>query len=63
MEDGKEYKLFRVLEKETSFDVDRSNLLYRTNLDIHFSDMEKTGNMSPTNTAGAAYGTGYCDGQ
>ena len=55
MEDGEEYKLFRVLEKEISLDVDRNDLLYRTNLDIHFSDMEKTGNMSPTNTAGAAY--------
>ena len=25
--------------------------------------MEKTGNAGPTNKAGAAYGTGYCDGQ
>ena len=63
MEDGEEYKLFRMLEKEISFDVDMCNLRYGTDRAIHCSDMEKTGNMNPTNTAGAAYGTGYCDGQ
>jgi len=63
MEDDKEYKLFNMLEKEISFDVDVSNMPCGTNSAIYFSEMEKTGNMGESNTAGAAYGTGYCDGQ
>merc|ERR1719386_258572 len=63
MEDDKEYKLFSMLQKEMSFDVDLSNMPCGTNAAIYFSEMEKTGNMGETNKAGAAYGTGYCDGQ
>jgi len=63
MEDDKEYKLFNMLQKEISFDVDLSNMPCGTNAAIYFSEMEKTGNMGETNKAGAAYGTGYCDGQ
>merc|ERR1712166_562208 len=46
-----------------SFDVDVSNMPCGTNSAIYFSEMEKTGNAGETNKAGAAYGTGYCDGQ
>merc|ERR1711865_1186008 len=63
MEDDKEYKLFDMISKEISFDVDVSNMPCGTNSAIYFSEMEKTGNMSPTNSAGAPYGTGYCDAQ
>ena len=63
MEDDKEYKLFRMLEKEISCVVDMSNMPCGINSAIYFSEMENAGNMSPTNIAGAAYGTGYCDGQ
>ena len=34
-----------------------------TNFAIYFFDMVKTGIMGETNKAGAAYGSGYCDGQ
>merc|ERR1719158_1940305 len=63
MENDKEYKLFSMLQKEIAFDVDLSNMPCGTNAAIYFSEMEKTGNAGPTNKAGAAYGTGYCDGQ
>jgi cellulose 1,4-beta-cellobiosidase len=63
MENESEYKLFSMLEKEISFDVDLSNMPCGTNAAIYFSEMEKTGNAGDTNKAGAAYGTGYCDGQ
>merc|ERR1711967_106247 len=63
MENDSEYKLFRMLQKEISFEVDLSNMPCGTNAAIYFSEMEKSGNMGPTNEAGAAYGTGYCDGQ
>jgi len=63
MENDKEYKLFDMISKEISFDVDVSNMPCGTNSAIYFSEMEKTGNMSPTNSAGAPYGTGYCDAQ
>jgi cellulose 1,4-beta-cellobiosidase len=63
MENDKEYKLFNMLQKEISFEVDLSNMPCGTNAAIYFSEMEKSGNMGPTNEAGAAYGTGYCDGQ
>merc|ERR1719265_236419 len=63
MENDHEYKLFNMLQKEISFDVDVSNMPCGTNSAIYFSEMDKTGNAGPTNKAGAAYGTGYCDGQ
>lgn len=63
MEDTKEYKLFNMLQKELSFDVDLSNMPCGTNAAIYFSEMEKTGNLGANNKAGAPYGTGYCDGQ
>ena len=63
MENDHEYKLFNMLQKEISFDVDVSNMPCGTNSAIYFSEMEKTGDAGPTNKAGAAYGTGYCDGQ
>jgi len=63
MENDNEYKLFSMLQKEISFEVDLSNMPCGTNAAIYFSEMEKTGNKGPTNEAGAPYGTGYCDGQ
>jgi len=63
MQDDREYKLFSMLQKEISFEVDLSNMPCGTNAAIYFSEMEKTGNMGGDNAAGAPYGTGYCDGQ
>ena len=53
MVDDMVYKLFHMLDKEIPFDVYVSKMLCGTNSAICFSDMEKTGNISSTNSAGA----------
>lgn len=60
-----EYELFKVLNKEFTFDVDVSNLPCGLNGALYFSEMDADGGMAkyPTNKAGAKYGTGYCDSQ
>lgn len=63
MELTTEYKLFKMLNTEISFDIDVSNMSCGTNSAVYFSEMDKTGNAGPTNKTGTAYGTGYCDGQ
>ena len=63
MESESEYKLFKMLNKEMSFDVDLSNMPCGLNAAIYFVEMDSTGNAGGANKAGAAYGTGYCDGQ
>jgi len=63
MQDDQEYKLFSMLQKEISFEVDLSNMPCGTNAAIYFAEMDKTGNKGALNKAGAPYGTGYCDGQ
>lgn len=61
--EGDEYKMFSMLNKEISFDVDMSNMPCGLNGAIYFVEMDKSGNMGGNNAAGAPYGTGYCDGQ
>lgn len=63
-EDDK-YRLFRLKNKEFTFDVDTSEMPCGLNGALFFSEMEEDGGMSsyPSNTAGAKYGTGVCDGQ
>jgi len=65
METDTSYKLFKLLNKEFTFDVDVSNLPCGLNGALYFSQMDADGGMSkfPTNKAGAKYGTGYCDSQ
>ncbi|KAH9149644.1 hypothetical protein AeRB84_007356, partial [Aphanomyces euteiches] len=65
LEDDKSYKLFKLLNKEFTFDVDASQLPCGLNGALYFVQMDQDGGMSkfPTNKAGAAYGTGYCDAQ
>ncbi|KAG6897945.1 Exoglucanase [Termitomyces sp. T32_za158] len=60
-----EYEMFKVLNQEFTFDVDVSQLPCGLNGALYFSEMAADGGMSefPTNTAGAKYGTGYCDSQ
>eukprot|EP00644_Phytophthora_capsici_P015613 jgi/Phyca11/10013/fgenesh1_pm.PHYCAscaffold_44_\ len=62
---GKKYKQFQLLNQEFTFDVDMSTLPCGSNGALYFSKMDADGGTSrfPTNTAGAAYGTGYCDAQ
>jgi len=59
------YQMFKLLNKEFTFDVDVSNLPCGLNGALYFSEMDADGGMAkhPTNKAGAKYGTGYCDSQ
>lgn len=59
------YQMFNFLNQEFSFDVDVSNLPCGLNGALYLSEMDEDGGTSkyPTNTAGAKYGTGYCDSQ
>ena len=57
------YKNFKVLNQEFTFDVDVSRLPCGFNGALYFSEMPIDGGMSALNKAGAAYGTGYCDSQ
>lgn len=59
------YKVFQLKGMEFTFDVDVSNLDCGLNGALYFVTMDADGGMSkyPTNKAGAAYGTGYCDAQ
>lgn len=65
LESDTEYKMFNLLNKEFTFDVDVSNLPCGLNGAVYFSQMDADGGLSKysTNKAGAAYGTGYCDAQ
>jgi cellulose 1,4-beta-cellobiosidase len=59
------YQMFKLLNKEFSFDVDVSNLPCGLNGALYLVEMDEDGGMSrfSTNQAGAKYGTGYCDTQ
>jgi len=60
-----EYQIFKLKNREFTFDVDVSELPCGLNGALYFVEMDYDGGMEnyPTNTAGAAYGTGYCDAQ
>ncbi|KAG7381264.1 hypothetical protein PHYBOEH_011109 [Phytophthora boehmeriae] len=62
---GTKYKQFQLLNQEFTFEVDLSSLPCGTNGALYFSKMDADGGTArfPVNTAGAAYGTGYCDAQ
>lgn len=59
------YKMYKLLNREFTFDVDVSALECGLNGALYFVEMEPDGGSSkyPTNKAGAKYGTGYCDAQ
>lgn len=59
----KDYELFKMLDMEISFDVDVSKLVCGMNCALYLTEMEASGGRSAWNTAGASYGTGYCDAQ
>lgn len=62
---GDEYEMFKLKGMEFTFDVDVSTLPCGLNGALYFVAMDADGGKSkyPTNTAGADYGTGYCDSQ
>ncbi|EGG19697.1 glycoside hydrolase family 7 protein [Cavenderia fasciculata] len=59
------YQLFQLLNQEFSFDVDVSKLDCGLNGALYLVSMDQDGGMTrfPSNSAGAKYGTGYCDAQ
>jgi cellulose 1,4-beta-cellobiosidase len=59
------YRLFNLLNKEFTMDVDVSKLPCGVNGAVYFSEMDEDGGLSrfEGNKAGAKYGTGYCDSQ
>ena len=63
MKDDSTYETFYMLNQEFAFDVDVSNLGCGLNGALYMVNMAADGDLSDTNKAGAAYGTGYCDSQ
>jgi cellulose 1,4-beta-cellobiosidase len=58
------YKMFHLLNREFTFDVDVSALTCGLNGALYFVEMDEHGDWDGSaNTAGAKYGTGYCDAQ
>lgn len=59
------YEMFKLKNREFTFDVDVSKLPCGLNGALYFVQMDEDGGMGryPANKAGAAYGTGYCDAQ
>lgn len=62
-ENEESYEMLRLVGQELAFDVDASKLPCGMNGALYLSEMEETGGLSNVNTAGPAYGTGYCDAQ
>ena len=60
-----EYIFFNLNNREFTIDIDNSALECGMDASLYFVEMEKDGGMAsyPSNTAGAKYGTGYCDAQ
>jgi len=58
-----EYQTFNLLNKEIAFDIDVSTLDCGYRSGLYFVAMDADGGSAkhPVNTAGAKYGTGYCD--
>ncbi|KAF2364174.1 Glycoside hydrolase family 7 [Trinorchestia longiramus] len=59
------YKMFKLKNREFTFDVDMSKMPCGLNGGLFFAEFEEDGGMAsyPTNLAGAKYGIGTCDGQ
>ncbi|GAB9474547.1 putative 1,4-beta-d-glucan cellobiohydrolase b [Globisporangium polare] len=63
--DDSKYKVFYLLNQEFSFDLDISQIPCGVDASVYFAQMDADGGKGkyPSNAAGAAYGTGYCDAQ
>lgn len=64
LEDRDHYRMFKLKNREFSVTVDASTLPCGLNGALYFVEMPRDGGKDGVlNTAGAAYGTGYCDAQ
>merc|ERR1719295_1097018 len=63
--DGQNYQMFYLKNKEFTFDVVVSELPCGLNGALYFVEMDEDGGVEKyeTNSAGAPFGTGYCDAQ
>jgi cellulose 1,4-beta-cellobiosidase len=63
LENDNKYQTFTLMDNELAFDVDLSTVECGIAASLSFVAMDPDGGRSkfPTNEAGAAYGTGYCD--
>ena len=63
--DDEKYRMFKLKNREFTFDIDVSQLGCGLNGAVYFVEMEEDGGLSSFegNKAGAKYGTGYCDAQ
>ncbi|KAG9029228.1 hypothetical protein FS837_003605, partial [Tulasnella sp. UAMH 9824] len=61
--DNTKYEIWKLLNKELTFDVDASNLPCGVKGSLYFVEMDADGGKAKysPNLAGAKYGTGYCD--
>lgn len=57
------YEMLQLTGQELTFDVDVSKLPCGMNGALYLSEMEEDGGLSELNSAGAHWGTGYCDAQ
>ncbi|RYP92308.1 hypothetical protein DL770_001621 [Monosporascus sp. CRB-9-2] len=64
-ENDETYEMFTMNGNEIAFDVENGEIGCGLNGAIYFVSMDEDGGMAryPSNEAGAAYGTGYCDSQ
>lgn len=62
LDDDDHYQLFKLKNREFTFDVDASKLPCGINGALYFVQMDADGGSTrfPSNKAGARYGTGYC---
>jgi len=64
MDGDESYKVFKLKNREFTFDVDVSTLACGLNGALYFVEMDAHGDKGKgNNQAGAKYGTGYCDAQ
>ena len=61
--DDDKYKMFRMKNREITFTVDDSLVDCGLNGALYFVAMEQDGGAARLGSAGAKYGTGYCDAQ
>jgi len=66
MDNEREYKMFKLLNREFSLTVDMARMPCGLNGAVYFVEMDSDGGAARSgglNQAGAMYGTGYCDAQ
>lgn len=63
MEGEDTYKMFALKNREFAFEVDVSSLPCGINAALYLVEMPADGGKSSGNSAGAKFGTGYCDAQ